>query len=566
MTRAKLCLLCVTCVNLFAQPAGRGVISGTVVEAASGDAVRKAVVTVSWHGTPRSWATTRTDGSGRFSFEELPAGKYDLRATKTGLGTATYGANSIRELGDVITLGEGETHGDIKLRFLRSATISGTVVDPDGDPVAAVNVTLLRASRNLDERRLTNYQGANTNDRGEYKFTGIDAGEYYLRCIPNMPFMGPITRSQVPEQDPRTMMVPQFFGGARDSKDAAPLVVRGGDSLTGIDFHLTSAHPAIITGRVTGVPQLDPPADPAQPVVNGRRIFRGNGQMVSVSLRQYDDNDLYFGNSGAGAQGPEYRFEMPNNVPGRYRIEANIHTKDKGYYASQIVDAHEGSNDIVLSLLPGVEVKGHLNVEGPGARPVESFTVTLAAGSMRDGNYSGRVKKDGSFSIEDVPPGQWFLNVNPSPMQFFEKSVRLGDKDIAYQHFEIPPRLDAPLNITISSNVATVSGEVDSGGADDKRAGILLEPVGIRHGLTRFYYAATADDSGKFKLNAVAPGKYRVYALAKIAPASYRNPESGDLLGAVKELAEELDVPEGGKVEAHPKLIPEEKAKEILKP
>src|SRR5260370_42282134 len=127
MVRVILLLLCIVRVNSFAEPAGRGVISGAVVEASSGDGVRKAVVTVTWHGTPRAWATTRTDGSGRFTFEGLPAGKYDLRAIKQGLGTAIYGANSVRELGDVIVLGDGETRRDLKLRFLRSGSISGRV-------------------------------------------------------------------------------------------------------------------------------------------------------------------------------------------------------------------------------------------------------------------------------------------------------------------------------------------------------------------------------------------------------------------------------------------------------
>src|SRR5580658_1850900 len=119
MACAKLLLLWLVCVNLFAQPAGRGAISGTVVEASSGDPVRKAVVTVTWHGTPRSWATTRTDGSGRFRFDGLPAGVYDLRANKAGAGVAIYGANSSRETGENITLANGETREGLKLRFIR---------------------------------------------------------------------------------------------------------------------------------------------------------------------------------------------------------------------------------------------------------------------------------------------------------------------------------------------------------------------------------------------------------------------------------------------------------------
>src|SRR5271169_5255855 len=111
----------------WTQPFGKALISGTAVDGQSGDPVRKAIVTLTLQGSPKQWATARTDGSGRFQFEGLPAGKYDLRATKSTEGTAIFGANSIRELGDLITLSDGETLGAITLRFLRAASISGHV-------------------------------------------------------------------------------------------------------------------------------------------------------------------------------------------------------------------------------------------------------------------------------------------------------------------------------------------------------------------------------------------------------------------------------------------------------
>ena len=119
-----------------------------------------------------------------------------------------------------------------------------------------------------------------------------------------------------------------------------------------------------------------------------------------------------------------------------------------------------------------------------------------------------------------------------------------------------------PLNIVISSNTATVSGAIDAGG---KGAGILLAPVGSLHNFARFYYGATAgDDVAEVQVRTEsAPGRYKIFALEKINPGNFRDPESADLLDA---LGEELEVPEGAKVESHPKLIPEEKAKEILKP
>jgi protocatechuate 3,4-dioxygenase beta subunit len=551
-----------------------GTISGTVVDSASGDAVRKASVTVTWHGTPRAWATTRTDGSGKFIFEGLPAGTYDLRANKNGLGVAIYGANSTRELGETITLADGETRENLKLRFLRTGTVSGRVVDADGDPVTGTSVTLLRSGRNPSGRVLSNYRGTNTDDRGEYKIPSVDPGEYYLYCSPNrIPMMAQGVLHDIP--------MPQYYSGARDAKDAIPVNVRTSEVLSGIDFRLTSERPAKITGRLTGVPAMDPPAAVYSPPVlpptmspeaKARalqqlavaRQMESRGPAVTLELSPADDNGMRWSNN-TGVRGPDYHFELPEQAPGRYRVQASIHQKDKVYFASQVVDAGPGTNDIVVALLPGVELKGHLKVEGAGARPLENYSVALTTpgtmGNRREA-FSSPVKKDGSFTITQVPPGEWQVTVNPSGPGTFEKSMRLGDKDFLYKPLEIPSGLDVPLNIVITSGGATIDGEVEAGTAA-KRAGILLAPMGARHTMDRFYSIATTDDKGKFKINGVAPGKYKLFALEGIATANFRSQDSADLLDA---LGEELDVPESGTVQPHPKLILEERAREILKP
>jgi len=115
----------------------------------------------------------------------------------------------------------------------------------------------------------------------------------------------------------------------------------------------------------------------------------------------------------------------------------------------------------------------------------------------------------------------------------------------------------------LSSNTATIEGEVDAGGADFKRAGILLVPVGKMHDVLRFYASAITDQNGKFKLTRVAPGKYKIFALEKFAASPYENPESADVLDA---LGQDLVVAEGAKIQFNPKLIPEDKVREILKP
>jgi hypothetical protein len=547
-------LLCLFCAFAFAQPAGRGVIWGTVIDLATGDPVRHAIVTATWHGTPRAWATTRSDASGRFLFEGLPSGNYELRATKASLGIANYGAKSVRELGEMLPLADGETRADIQLQFIRSASISGRVLDTDGDPVPNAFVNLFRASRTLGERSLANYRGANTNDRGEYKISPVDPGEYYLHCdAGNQPRMGPETKVS------RDILASQFYGGASDAKNAPPLNLRGGESLTGMDFHLVTEHTAVITGRVTGVPPLDAPSAP----IEGRPVRGNRNDAVSIQLSPADNTQMN-GGSGGVALGPDYHFELPETIPARYLLQATVGARGKMYHAEQIVDAQPGTTDVLLTLAPEVDVKGSLKMEGPGAQQAQGATVVLAtAGGSRRETHVGHVGKDGSFKIENVPPGEWVVNINPSPLGTFQKSVRLGDKDYLYKKIEIPPGSDAPLNVVVSSNTATIEGEVDAGGADVKRAGILLAPVGKMHDLLRFYSSAIPDQAGKFKLTRVAPGKYKIFALEKFAASPYENPESAEALDA---LGQDLEVAEGANIQFNPKLIPEDRVREILKP
>jgi hypothetical protein len=170
------------------------------------------------------------------------------------------------------------------------------------------------------------------------------------------------------------------------------------------------------------------------------------------------------------------------------------------------------------------------------------------------------VGADGRFTFREVLPGEWQLAVTPVPPGFL-KSAQFGDKDVRFTRFEVGPNSEASLNIVVSMHTATVEGEVDAGTGEATRAGIVLAPVGPYHNLARFYYGGPADDTGKFKLNGVAPGKYKIFAIEKLAAAAFRTPEAADQL---EEFGEVIDVPEGVTVETHPKLIPADRAAKVL--
>jgi|SRR5579859_974698 len=541
----------------WCQPLGKGIISGSVVEGENNDPIRKAVVTLTLQGTPRQWATERTDSSGRFQFEGLPAGKYDLRAAKANEGMAIYGADSVRELSDLIALADGQTRNGIVLRFVRRGSISGHVYDSGGEPVGNANVSLLTPGRDLGAPVLQNYRDAQTDDAGEYRIANLDPAKYYLRASP-----GP-ERSFGP--GPPTMLIEQYYGGARDAKDASPIYLRGAESLAGIDLHLTSEAAVEIRGRILGVPDVTEPAQAQPPRAGFRAAIDGGGVLVSILSMDEWQQRSRFALSRFAAAAPEYRFQMAGLSSGRYRIEAAFTSGTKTYGASQILDLRPDSPEILLTLAPATDIQGTLRLEGQ-APPADGRSappndignrrVQLFRPGTQEGNISAQVRPDGRFTLEQVLPGDWQLGVNPVPPGFL-KSARLGDKDIQFTTFEIKGSNDAALNIVVSMRTATLEGEVDAASPNSKRAGIMIAPVGRFHNLLRFYYNTATDDEGKFKLSGIAPGKYKVYAFEKMTPGNFFAPEAVDQLD---DLGETIEFAEGATLQAHPKLVPTDRA------
>lgn len=527
-----------------AQSQGTGAISGTVVDGESGDGVRKAIVTLTLEGTPRQWATERTGGDGYFTFQGLPAGTYTLDATKGNEGRAVYGANSVHERRRSLTLAGGEKRTGIALRFLRGATISGRVFDADGDPVANANVMLLRRGRNMGAPTLANYRGVPTDDQGQYVLSNLDPGVYYLRASPQL-FGRPPGGAQ-------PILMDQYYGGTRDSKEASPIRVSGGDHLENLDFHLAPELPVHIRGQVLGVPDDTQPQ--AQQEAGEVAPFGRFGPGVQVTVSPaYGENPTWF--TGTVAQGPEHRFEVADVPAGAYRFEASFQSGGKNYGVSQIVNVEPGAFDVTLTLAPAIEIQGTLRVEGSTLKGAGEAPTVLLENPGRRGALQAVVAADGRFKLGPVIPGEWNLDVTGIEPGYL-KSARLGDRDVRFKAFELAANSEAPLNIVVSLRTAQVEGEVDAG-----HAGILIARADQLHTFTRFYYATEADAKGKFHAQGIAPGKYRIFALENISARDFRNPEAADDLD---KLGETIELTEGATAEAHPKLIPFERAEKAL--
>ncbi len=150
--------------------------------------VKRARVDLMADGVPPQ--TAYTDDHGRFVFSRLPAARYTLSATKPGYVRAAFGARRPDRPGTPITVTEGQQLTAIQLKMARGAVITGTVHDEQGQPAPGATVRVLQYRMQNGERTLMpplvggNGFGETTDDRGSYRIFGLAAGEYIVSASP----------------------------------------------------------------------------------------------------------------------------------------------------------------------------------------------------------------------------------------------------------------------------------------------------------------------------------------------------------------------------------------------
>lgn len=123
---------------------GKAAIAGKVVDAVSGEPLKKAIViahTMESRGTP---FMASSDAEGKFAFPDLDAGRYQLSVERNAYARQQYGQRDPNRPGSPLTLKAGQKMTDVLFRMIPAAVITGRIIDEDNEPVANAQVSAVQ--------------------------------------------------------------------------------------------------------------------------------------------------------------------------------------------------------------------------------------------------------------------------------------------------------------------------------------------------------------------------------------------------------------------------------------
>jgi len=135
-----------------------------------------AVQNADFRSLPRAY----TNAGGQYELLGVPPGTYYVFASRTGFVGRQFGQRHPGDKGVVVEVRSGSTVDHIDIGLPRGAVLAGTVVDDAGEPFPGVSVDVLTFHCDRGRRVPSQVGGAETDDVGRFRISGLAPGQYVL--------------------------------------------------------------------------------------------------------------------------------------------------------------------------------------------------------------------------------------------------------------------------------------------------------------------------------------------------------------------------------------------------
>jgi hypothetical protein len=450
-------------------------------------------------GEARSQETATVTGEdGRFLFENMKAGKYHLTAVEPNGRRQVFQPPDLESagFGSAIVTGPGPRTDNLVFRLVVPGAILGRVLELNGERVEAALVQVFRSMVVLGSRSVRLWATRYTDDRGDYRVSGLGAGTYYVVVSGRPWYTTTLQRSASSEPLDRMSYGTVFYPNTRDARAASPLDLKPGQELQA-DFSLAAAPAGKLRVTVQGAGQSTTRINVVFEGVGGSRCFE---RVVDVA-----------------GEAPTF---ISGIMQGKYTLEAAA-TGAKPLYGLQTVNVGAAETEVQVAMREAPVVQGVVKLEdGPANIPQGTLLELGNEGLNR--HIRRPVSADGQFRFEALPPGTYQpLLMGPAKLLHL-RGVKVDGKAVADEKVEA----DGPVQLELTALLkgGSVVGNVYRKGASV--AGVLAVLVPENESPIRYDYRGFQTDSdGSFEFTGLVAGDYVLF----VAPESagefeYANP------------------------------------------
>ncbi len=512
------------------QPAGS--ISGSVVDAAKGEPVPGAMVTVQAIGQGRM-ASANADPTGQFSADNLQPGQYYVQANHQSYP----GALGLPQAGVTVDVESGKATTGVVVKLIPAGTVTGRILSDDGEPLQDCGVFLSAAPIGTVPIHQNNY--AQSNEDGEFRIAPVAPDRYLLaaRCPQALPVERLLDVVGPQGLEPGAGWQPNYYPSSPTAAGASTVNVAPGSNVE-VELRMK---PQLVT-TVTGVvitPDGSPPSDGYHVMLNPEEsaVDPGSG----------------FNSAAVGKSG---QFRIPMVPPGAYRFKAVSFNRgaQPSWYANQSITVGQTAPPpVTLQLQTAITLTGKVEeppsegaggeqagvrvraraLGGPsGQQPVKgSVTLSEAGPGQNMESRSAQVSApDSSFQLEGITPGRWRVEYQSFQRPAWLESVQYGDSPVEGQIIEVAQGSTGALLLKTASKGPEVHYELTGAPLQSKSYWMIQAIPADGAGHRGMGIIGVVIPGQPVQTRPLGPGRYSFFAVEQNAGGGILNERVSELL------------------------------------
>jgi hypothetical protein len=501
---------------LLSSPQTEKAVIDGIVRTAGTDAPVPGAQVAAFPVTGGSPVQATANAEGRFTLSLNP-GQYRMNASRQGFVAQEYGQRSAAGPGTVIAVAAGQRYANAIFALTPTGTITGRVFDPEGRTMEGVTVSLSRMSwtpggqRMLLPAALMRSQ-SNTNDLGEYRLYWVPPGDYYLSARDNS---GLLTAGNLGFIQKYSTT---YYPGVGDFAQASVVTVSAGSEMGGLNLIMSRVKATRIRGKL-----VSPVADSADSVTFVSMLPEDERVVMDRLAVNFDDHTKTF--TAANVQPGRYRLVAALRIPNRFNLSGET-----------LIDVgDEPVENVTISVVPSKTVTGQIDMAEAQASPAvrdamdkKELHVSLVPdfGNAAFLATTGEVSSDGKFAVKDVGVVHYRFSMLGLPPDAYIASARFGGADVLQKGFALNGDPAGPLTVTVSGLGGRITGVVRTPENQIvSTARVVLVPEPDKRDRSDLFKIANTDQYGRFNIQGITPGRYRLFAWEDVPVGAYFDPD-----------------------------------------